>query len=55
MPRPKLPDDQKMEQLNVRMPRDMADQLKRRAEAEDRTLAHTVRRAVKQYLNAAAI
>jgi predicted transcriptional regulator len=36
----------------VRFPPDMHEAVKARAEAEDRTMAQTIRRAVKQYLAA---
>ena len=39
-----------MQQLLVRFPADMLDQLKRHADDEDRSVAAEVRRAVRQYL-----
>lgn len=55
MPRPKNADEVETEPLSVRLPRDLTAQLKQRAEDEDRTIANTVRRAVKQYLATTAV
>lgn len=42
--------DDRMVQVMVRMPPEMLAALKREAKAEDRTVAQTVRRALKLYL-----
>ena len=39
-----------MQPVMVRMPPDLYEAVKRDAEAEDRTMAQTIRRAVKQYI-----
>lgn len=40
------------QQVLVRMPRDLHQQLKARAASDERTMAQTVRHAVRQYLEA---
>lgn len=45
-----MPED-KFVQVIVRMPKKMHDDLKRNANINDRTMAATVRRAVRQYLS----
>jgi hypothetical protein len=39
-----------MQQVLIRMPNDLYDQLRQHAEAEDRPIAAEVRRAVRKYL-----
>jgi predicted DNA-binding protein len=42
--------DTTMQQVLIRMPSEMYEEVKRRAENEDRTIAAEVRRAVRRYL-----
>lgn len=44
-----MPDAEKFHQMIVRMPTDEHEALRRRAEAEDRTMAVVMRRAFREY------
>lgn len=46
------PDDANLEKVIVRMPTEMHQAVKARAAAEERSMAQTVRRAVRMYLQA---
>lgn len=52
MPRPKMSDDVK--EMVVRMPAELHEQVKDRAAQDERTIAQTVRMALKQYLRTEA-